>query len=335
MNRCAWLYVAAVLICWLALRLGGDRWWWATAMLYAPRWGWALPLAILGPAAAFVRRARLPVALAALVAAGPLMGFCFGWPSGERTRQSRGANDVRGEAIRVLTCNIGQLTYDPLELAMLVVETEPDVITIQERMTVEELAAVVGPDWHVVGAPGITVASRFPIAEKLVFGESEASAWRTVAVDYRLATPGGPIDFVALHLLTPRKGIEAVKDDHWRGIDRMRANLERRSKESAAASRWVASLPGPAIVAGDMNLPPESELFKRDWSSFADAFAAAGCGYGYTFGYTTSGWLYGIRIDHILAGAGWQVERCWVGRHIGSDHRPVVADLRRSDGSGE
>jgi endonuclease/exonuclease/phosphatase (EEP) superfamily protein YafD len=212
-----------------------------------------------------------------------------------------------------------------------VAETRPDVIAVQEQMTVEGLAALVGPDWHVVGTPGITVASRFPILnrETRVFGDSVASAWRTVAVDYRLAAPGGPIDFVAVHLYTPRKGIEAVKEDYWRGSGVMRDNLARRAKESAAASRWVASLPGPVIVAGDMNMPPESDLFKRDWGGFADAFDAAGCGYGYTFGYTTSGWFYGIRIDHILADAGWRVERCWVGRHIGSDHRPVVAELER------
>jgi endonuclease/exonuclease/phosphatase (EEP) superfamily protein YafD len=34
-----------------------------------------------------------------------------------------------------------------------------------------------------------------------------------------------------------------------------------------------------------------------------------------------------VRIDHILAGPGWQAERCWVGPDVGSPHRPVIADL--------
>ena len=33
-----WLYFTLVLAVWLLLRLGGDRWWLATLMLFGPRW---------------------------------------------------------------------------------------------------------------------------------------------------------------------------------------------------------------------------------------------------------------------------------------------------------
>jgi vancomycin resistance protein VanJ len=34
-----------------------------------------------------------------------------------------------------------------------------------------------------------------------------------------------------------------------------------------------------------------------------------------------------VRIDHVLAGPGWHCDRCRVGPHVGSPHRPVLADL--------
>jgi endonuclease/exonuclease/phosphatase (EEP) superfamily protein YafD len=211
----------------------------------------------------------------------------------------------------------------------MIAESDADVVAIQEAMTAEELAAIMGPDWNVAGTFGITIASRFDILEKRTFTGSVEAAWRTVAIDYCLAAPEGPIDLVIVHLETPREGLAAVKDDFWGGITDFNDNLQQRSSESAAASRWVASLPGPTIVAGDMNMPSDSLLFRRDWSSFTDAFAAAGWGYGYTYGYGTSGRRYGQRIDHILVDAGWHVERAWVGRHIGSDHRALMAELAR------
>jgi endonuclease/exonuclease/phosphatase (EEP) superfamily protein YafD len=40
-----------------------------------------------------------------------------------------------------------------------------------------------------------------------------------------------------------------------------------------------------------------------------------------------------VRIDHVLAGPGWEVLRAFVGPGLGGDHRPVVADLRWVGGS--
>ena len=77
---CTWLYVAAVLVVWLLLRFAGDRWWFATVMLFGPRWLCAVPLAALVPAAALFRRRMLWVLGAtAIVVVGPIMGLCLPW----------------------------------------------------------------------------------------------------------------------------------------------------------------------------------------------------------------------------------------------------------------
>lgn len=329
----AWAYAAGLIAVWLVLRAGGDRWWWTTVLLFTPRWGWALPLAVIAPAVLLWRR-RLAwlVASTALLAAGPLMGFCVPW---QRIANVAGDDDSWGyPPLRVLTCNVGLKPLVHGGLETLIADARPDVITLQEKFDEEGLRRLLGPTWQIEVTPGILVATQFPIVSRKLFTGSEAVAWRTVAIDYRMETPAGPVDFVAVHLYTPRKGLEAIKDQHLSGVEGMRANLARRSRESAELRRWIDGLAGPVILAGDMNLPGESAIFRRDWSDFADAFATAGLGYGYTYGYTTSGKLYGIRIDHVLAGAGLRVERAWVGPHVGSDHRPLLAVLEPTGSDG-
>lgn len=328
-----WAYAIGLIVVWLVLRIGGDRWWWTTVLLFTPRWGWALPLALIAPVTLIWRR-RLAwlVALSAVSAAWPLMGFCVPW---QRIANRIGGGESWGHPpVRVLTCNVGLRHLAPGALETLIANERPDIITLQEKFDEEGMRRLLGPGWQVEVTPGILVATQFPIVSRQLFTGSEAVAWRTVAIDYRMETPAGPLDFVAVHLYTPRKGLESIKDRRWAGIQGMRANLARRSRESAELRRWIDGLEGPVILAGDMNLPDESAIFRRDWSGFADAFGVAGLGYGYTYGYTTSGWLYGIRIDHVLAGPGFRVRRSWVGPHVGSDHRPLLAVLEPTGSEG-
>ena len=80
---------------------------------------------------------------------------------------------------------------------------------------------------------------------------------------------------------------------------------------------------GPTVIVGDFNLTDDSAIYRRYWSRYRDAFATAGLGWGYTK-FTRR---IGVRIDHVLAGPGWQFRNCWVGPDVGSDHRPVLADV--------
>ncbi|HVX15430.1 MAG TPA: endonuclease/exonuclease/phosphatase family protein [Pirellulales bacterium] len=354
LQLCAWFSLAVAVAAWTMLRWGTDRWSWATVLAYMPRWLWAAPLTLLIPATLVrPRRFWLPTSLTSLWVAWPLMGLCLSWPASGQSGPPSSALASDGLTVRVLTCNVGLVGFDPLEMGMLVTETQPDLIAFEENVSAEELSAAVGPDWHVSAVPGIVVASRWPIVDSERLTWPTAYGARTVAHRVRCRVPAvlphesetlaeetlnprpgadlgeQELDFVAVHFYSPRKGLEAVKNHHPDATDQVDYNTELRSAESTKVRRWIDKLSGPLIVAGDLNMPPESNLFRRDWSRFTDAFVAAGCGYGYTYGYTTSGWFYGIRIDHILADAGWRVERCWVGRHVGSDHRPVVAELLR------
>jgi len=72
-GRLVWIYALTVLGAWGLLFWGGDRWWFATVMLYSPRWIYALPLIVLVPTALLWRRRMLWVlTAAALIVGGPI-----------------------------------------------------------------------------------------------------------------------------------------------------------------------------------------------------------------------------------------------------------------------
>jgi endonuclease/exonuclease/phosphatase (EEP) superfamily protein YafD len=128
---------------------------------------------------------------------------------------------------------------------------------------------------------------------------------------------------VSAHLMTPRDGIEAMIHSRLGGLEAFRDITGVQRAESALLRRWAAAAPGSLLLAGDFNLTVEHPLYRHEWSSYANAFSEAGLGLGQTK-FTR---LFGIRIDHILCGTGWRPVDCWVGPDVGSDHRPVLADL--------
>jgi endonuclease/exonuclease/phosphatase (EEP) superfamily protein YafD len=131
------------------------------------------------------------------------------------------------------------------------------------------------------------------------------------------------INLFNVHLATPREGAEAMLENPWDGLPVLQECLAVQWHESDVARRWVDRVGRSVILAGDFNLPVESAIYGVFWSGFTDAFSSSGLGFGPT---KFTRW-YGARIDHVLAGDGWRARRCWVGPDVGSDHRPVIANL--------
>jgi vancomycin resistance protein VanJ len=313
---CAWAYLVVLLSLWSLLAWASDKCWPATLLRYGPRWLLALPLLLLVPAALVVRRRSLALlAGAGAVAIFPIMGFCVPW---------RGlmASPPDGWRVRVLTCNVFQRHHDEDRLAALVAEIRPDVVALQKwpdekppRFVTEE------PGWHVCSDKGLLLASRFPRTSGPVLNDRHG--WHAVIARHDLEGPAGPIHFFVVHLLTPRRGLQAMLSERWRGVGQLEANCAERRSESLAARQLVDGVAGPVLIAGDFNLPTDSSIYQESWSDFNNAFSQAGWGLGHTF-FTRR---IGIRIDHVLASPGWRVGDCRVGPDIGSDHRPVIADL--------
>jgi vancomycin resistance protein VanJ len=318
-----WLYLAFVLAVWLLLWLLGDLWWFATVMLFAPRWIYGLPLLVLTPMALVVRRGLLrPLAATAVILVGPIMGICFPW------NPFAAANSP---GLRVLTCNIDGEACDVRKLHSLIAKTKPDIIALQECP--ETVAIDLPSSWAVHRKGQLLVASRYPAVDtQYALCRRPPSPWQPVdALSCLIRTDRGLIRFCNIHLQSPHKGLSEVLDRRT-GVNSSRkgkieAQITERRQESADVRQWLARFPEPTIIAGDFNMPPESAIFCKIWGAYTDAFDACGWGFGYTKWTPVGPLRYGARIDHILADEDMKPRRCWVGPDVGSDHRPLLAEI--------
>jgi len=310
------LYLLAVLVLAVLIDRLGDAWWPATTLLFAPRWIWGVPLAVLAPLALASRdRARLliPIAAAVILVLGPILDLRV--PLRLPVRAAPGAR-----RLRVMTYNIGGGGVDPNALGVLLREADPDIATLQERD---------GPVFLPAGSVALNtschaelcVLSRWHIQSEDIRDRADVIPLHGAAgiIRSELAAPEGVIDVVNVHLATVRDGLTAVMHRAWRGGPAMEAITSERAHEAELARGGGA----PLLVMGDFNTPVQSAIYRRWWGPFTNAFSTAGLGLG---GSKQTRW-HGLRIDHILVGPGWQVERAWMGESLGGDHRPMFAEI--------
>jgi endonuclease/exonuclease/phosphatase (EEP) superfamily protein YafD len=285
--------------------------------MLGPRWVWGAPLCLLYPLAVGLRaRALSPLTLAVVLVVGPMMGLCLPW------RRLLPASGGGRRALRIVTCNIKWPNRVPWALADVLSDVDPDVVALQGWSSQFDLLALLpDPAWHLSVSGELCVASRYPIRDTSVLGSERMKGGRNVG-RYILETPEGPVVLFNLHLASPRDGLYAARHDPFAAPSELKKSSTFRQEESRAASDWAAEVPGAVLLAGDFNMPPESAVYRGDWSRYTDAFSAAGFGFGYTW----FGRYHGLRIDHILADPGWRCLSCRVGPDVGSDHRPLVAE---------
>jgi len=322
----AWGYLLLVILVWAFMFWAGDRWWGATLVLFGPRWLCLLPLTLLVPLALIFRRRSLWLLLtAAIVALGPLGGFCIPWARFL----------VHGSpTIRVLTCNTKGHCYDNDQLDALIRESNPDIVALQGCWNDVH---VQWPDaWHVLRSGELLVASRFPLQEVTATSHTRTgySQPRENLLSCIVRLPEGELRFATVHLQSPHLGIARLLDRRT-GIRPSRSDLiveeiNARWHESEEVASQLVADGLPDIVVGDLNLPVESPIYRTFWSSWFNAFSAAGWGFGNTeWPEGTAGIRFGIRIDHILGSPRWRPKCCWLGPDVDSDHLPLVADMCR------
>lgn len=316
-----WLYSGAIVLSWLSLRLWGDRWWWATLLLFGPRWLLALPITVLAPAAAFLRpRLLWPLAGGTIFLSFAVLGMCAPWSALLDSKPGQ-------STLRVVTYNVDLGRSGLPELDRLIDEIRPDVVALQECS--DELAPkfLADPAWRILRKRNLWLASRHPIEEEQsVVDSGLLGYWGTIAMRCRLETPLGRVHVVNVHLETPREGLDAILSGGLAGRSEMQADIERRAKISALASRLAGEAPR-TLVLGDFNMPADSSIYRRDWSRFTNAFSRAGWGFG---GSKMTRW-FSVRIDHALGSDDWQAVRAWLGPRLGSDHRPLIAEWRLAE----
>jgi endonuclease/exonuclease/phosphatase (EEP) superfamily protein YafD len=308
------------------MHVAGDRWWPATMLLFGPRWLVSLPLLLLIPLAIrYCRRLLLPLAIAALIIAGPFMHFTI--PLGRVVN----ANSSGGYKLRVLTCNVDQAVYDRAEFIRIIKDMSVDIVALQEFPAETKLSLPVG--WNMVATSGYAIMSRFPLLTvKTVSVKRPKETWAFTCLLHAIVhTPNGEIDVCSIQLPTPRVGLQHILDRHT-GVRPSRSGLlyeETAFRYSVAleARRYIETLSRPVIIAGDFNTPVDSTLYRSVWNDFINTFSEAGSGYGWTQRVAVGGFSYSARIDHILIQKGLSPLLSVVGPDLGSDHLPVISDV--------
>jgi endonuclease/exonuclease/phosphatase (EEP) superfamily protein YafD len=159
---------------------------------------------------------------------------------------------------------------------------------------------------------GIALYSRWPLDSAQLLPLPADSA-PTIAAT--LQHPSGPIDLFALHLPVP-----------------FRASLfAARNRQLDALARHLTTKPDrPTLLAGDFNLTQWSPYYDRflNQTQLINSRRSALASWPSA---SRVGWLaplLGIPIDHCLASSDIGVAGFAHGPDLGSDHLPIVADLR-------
>ena len=211
---------------------------------------------------------------------------------------------------------------------------DPDILGLQDAGLLnekwdaerEKLAILYG-NRHVYTFGQYAVASRY----RLRGCEPGYISYRNRTHTYVhcvVLTPHMQIDLYTVHLLTPRDGLNAVRQTLLSGIVDWQQNVDDRMTQADSLAKDLHKSIRPVILLGDLNAPEKSLVVRRLLQTgLKDAFSTSGVGYGYTYGHSLKFGISFLRIDHILVSQSMGVENCFVGGKLASPHRPVIADV--------
>jgi endonuclease/exonuclease/phosphatase (EEP) superfamily protein YafD len=330
-------YLLGLVVVALAMPLVGERWWITTALLYLPRFGFALPLPVVVLALGLFgpRKLLLLLPLPLGVLLFPIMGLKLNLTA---DNSGPGGGAERG-TLRVLSYNVAA-TDDADQVLAIIRGAAPDILLIQEHTDDFQEAldkAMPGLTRHREGQFGLV--TRFPLEDvylpsKIAIPGSPPRSARFVR--YRLKTPLGSLQVFNVHPVSPRNGLEEARGDGLlqglrqgrlggkEGVAVMQANSFLRQRQVEEIVAEAGRSPQPTIIAGDTNLPDGSWIYRRALARYTDGFSAVGRGFGYTYP-ASRPWM---RIDRILADHQLSFRRFSVLPQIASDHLAVLAELR-------
>ena len=235
-----------------------------------------------------------------------------------------------GPRLRLMTANVMGGQGQPEMLVDRIRAIRPDLLALEEatpewRPWLAELADIL-PYGTVRSLPHkeIVVLSRYPLQEtEQLAPPAGAVIASSPPVRVRLAVEGTEAELYVLHPDTPRS------PRYWQGRNRMLGWLAERVRGDRNGA--------PVLVAGDFNTATWSPFF-RDFVTSAGLVDAGGGSLAWPTRQPLLLAPYlsflGSPVDHVLVSPGVAVLRYGVGPDIGSDHLPIIAEVRLPAGSG-
>ncbi len=242
------------------------------------------------------------VALGNLVVLAPTCG----------TQRLVGSAD--GVPVRLLVLNVHRSGDDIGSVAALIAAERPDVVALVEpdQRWLDGLApvlATVGPCVQVARDDNFGMAL---CGRGTVDGAVRMLATERPAIEATIGLADTTLRVVVAHPMPPI----------------MAALMEEQHVELAQLAGLVRAAPAdvPTILVGDLNATPWSRPFVGLLAATGLRDSRAGFGVGASF---PSGLgMLGMPIDHVLVPPGVGVVSRRVGPSVGSDHRPVIAELQ-------
>lgn len=213
--------------------------------------------------------------------------------------------------LRVLSHNVDAANKDPERTAQDLIAADADIVALEE-ITPADLKiykaqfAKVYP--HVVARGTVALWSKFPVEESR--SVDVGFAW-TRALRAEVATPEGKVAVYVAHLASVRIGTSGFTSNQ-------RNDTIKQLGQQIAGEKLAG-----VIVMGDFNGTANDRSLAPLTVGLRSAQGVA----GYGFGFTWPSDFPMARIDHILV-RGVTPTKAWVMKSTGSDHRPVVAELR-------
>jgi len=213
--------------------------------------------------------------------------------------------------LRVLTHNVDAANPDPERTARDLIAADADVMALEE-LTAGDLkiykSAFAKLYPYQVSRDTVALWSKYPVVETK--SVDVGFSW-TRALRAEVSTPEGKVAVYVAHLASVRVGTSGF-------------TFDQRNNTIKALGRQIADerLAG-VIVMGDFNGTANDRSLAPLTAGLRSAQGAAGQGFGFTW----PAKFPMARIDHIMV-RGVTPTKAWVMKPTGSDHRPVIAELR-------
>lgn len=232
-------------------------------------------------------------------------------------RVEPGAPPGTARSVRLLVYNLYHLNPDLDAVVATVRRYDPDVVFLMEYSDGVQ-GAIEGAfaDYpHRLIRPsrftmGLALFSRLPIVTAEIH---RAEATRIPVFEVRLLAGDRPLTFVGGHPWAPQP--------QWGALHR---------SQMEAITRVAAAAEPPLIVAGDFNAAPWSHTM-RDLAERAKV-RLVGRGLDFTKSFRPVPG-FGLPLDHVLVSGAWEVLALEHGPPGGSDHAPLIVDLRLGPGA--
>lgn len=210
----------------------------------------------------------------------------------------------------------------------------PDILCLQEVSNGKAIAERFGMG-HVLHAPrsSLWMLSRFPV---IANGQIEGEESSPSAMWADIKTPQGMIRVYNMHLVSNRvtntteeliQDMDLKNENTWNSIrfiiGRYRHTTALRAIEAEKVQAHVLQSPYPAVLAGDGNDPPLSNVYHLLSKGLKDSFVDRGTGLSTTY----ASQLPLLRIDYLLGTQQINFKDHQTYRLNFSDHYPVTAGI--------